>query len=166
MAAVSRTTFRYCVWVRDESVEAIAHAIHESWCGEQRAAGVAVPPGWDELDESRRNSSRAQARDIAVKLDLIGCAIAPLTGGGAQEFRFTDDEVNYLGSHEHDRWVKERIAAGWRPGPKDPAAKTTPYLVPFDQLPADIAEYDRMFVRAIPSLLAVVGLQVIRVNPS
>jgi hypothetical protein len=152
--------------MRDESVEAIARAIHDRWRAEQRAAGVAAPPHWSELDESRQNSSRAQARDIEVKLDLIGCAIAPLTDEGAQDFRFTDQELKSLAIHEHDRWMEERIADGWTAGPKDTANKTTPYLVPFDELPPDIAEYDRLFVREIPNLLAVASLQVVRVKRS
>ncbi|AKK26988.1 hypothetical protein AB431_10205 [Mycobacterium sp. EPa45] len=132
---------------------------------EQRSAGVVAPPAWNELDESRRDSSRAHARDIATKLELIGCAIAPLTDADARDFKFTDDEVKYLGIHEHDRWVKERVAAGWTAGPKDTAGKTTPYLVPFDELPADIAEYDLLLVREIPNLLAAAGMRVVRVNP-
>jgi hypothetical protein len=35
-------------------------------------------------------------------------------------------------------------------------------LVAFEKLPADIAEFDRIFVREIPRLLASVGLQVVR----
>lgn len=148
-----------------QSVEAIARAIHERWRAQQRSAGDAAPPTWEELDESRRDSSRAHARDIATKLELVGCAIAPLADDEAREFRFTDDEVKSLGIHEHNRWVNERIAAGWTAGPKDAARKTTPYLVPFDELPPDIAEYDLVFVREIPDLLAAAGLRVVRVNP-
>jgi hypothetical protein len=147
------------VW--DQSVEPIARAIHERWRSEHIAAGNPAP-SWDELDESRKESSRDQARDIPVKLDMIGCDIAPLSDIGANDFTFTDDEVERLGAAEHARWIRERVADGWTAGDKDAARKTTPYMVPFEELPDDIAEYDRIFVREIPRLLASVGLQFVR----
>ena len=76
---------------------------------------------------------------------------------------FSDEEVERLAVAEHDRWISERLEAGWRSGPKDPDRKVTPYLVPFADLPPDIAEYDRIFVREIPVFLACAGMQVIRV---
>ena len=117
------------------SFQAIAVAIHRAWCAEQVAAGKPAP-SWDELDESRKESSRAQARHIAVKLASIGCAIAPLRDWGASDFAFSDEEVERLAVAEHDRWISERLEAGWRSGPKDPDRKMTPYLVPFADLHA------------------------------
>ena len=77
------------------SFHGIAVAIHRRWCAEQLAAGKPAP-SWDELDESRKESSRAQARHIAVKLASIGCAIAPLRDWGASDFAFSDEEVERL----------------------------------------------------------------------
>jgi len=140
----------------------IAVAIHRRWRAEQFTAGK-PSPSWDELDEPRKESSRAHARHIAVKLASIGCAIAPLRDWAASEFAFADDELEGLSIAEHDRWCRERVNAGWTSGIKDPERKRTPYLVPFADLPPDIAEYDRMLVRDIPIFLAAAGLQVIRV---
>lgn len=149
-------------FVKGGSFERIAVAIHRRWRAAQLAADKPAP-SWDDLDESSKESSRAQARDIPVKLAKIGCSIAPLRDWAASEFAFTAVEVEKLAIAEHDRWIDERIRDGWRSGPMDPVRKTTPYLVPFTDLPPDIAEYDRIFVRAIPSLLASVGLQIMRV---
>lgn len=143
------------------SVEPIAQAVHERWRSEQIGAGKPAP-SWEELDESRKESSRDQARDIPVKLHMVDCDIAPLRERDAKDFTFTDEEVETLAGAEHARWMSERIADGWTAGDKDVARKRTPYLVPFEELPADMAEFDRIFVRAIPALLATVGLQVIR----
>lgn len=142
-------------------VEPIAQAIHERWRSAQIAAGKPAP-SWQELDESRRESSRDQARDIPAKLRAVGCDIAPLDRTRANDFAFADEEVERLASAEHARWVRERTADGWTPGDKDAARKTTPYLVPFEELPAEIADYDRDAVREIPRLLASVGLRVVR----
>jgi hypothetical protein len=147
------------VW--DQSVEPIARAIHERWRSEQIVAGNPAP-SWEELDESRKESSRDNARDIPVKLRMVGCDIAPLREPDAKDFTFTDAEVETLGAAEHLRWMRERIGDGWTAGDKDATRKMTPYLVPFEELPADVAEYDRIFVREIPRLLASVGLQVVR----
>lgn len=38
--------------------------------------------------------------------------------------------------------------------------KESECLVPFKELPEDVAEWDRDFVREIPGLLAAVGLQI------
>jgi hypothetical protein len=145
-------------------IESIARAIHERWRSEQISAGKSAPL-WEELDESRKESSRDHARDIPAKLHLVGCDIAPLREREAKDFAFTDEEVETLAAAEHLRWMRERVADGWTAGDKDVARKTTPYLVPFEQLPADIAEYDRIFVREIPGLLVSAGLEVARPQP-
>lgn len=145
----------------DGSIEPIAQAIHERWRREQIEAGKPAP-SWEELDDSRKESSRDQARDIPVKLRTIGCDVAPLEGPDAKDFAFTDAELEKLAAAEHVRWVRERTADGWTAGEKDVAHKTTPYLVPFEKLPADIADYDRILAGEIPRVLASVGLQVVR----
>jgi hypothetical protein len=147
--------------MKDGRVELIAQAIHERWHNEQINVGKSAP-SWEELDEPRKESSREHARDIPVKLHMVGCAIAPSQDGDATDFAFTDEEIETLAIAEHDRWIRERMRAGWTLGEKDVDRNTTPYLVPFEDLPPDIAEYDRIFVRAIPAILASAGLQVVR----
>ncbi|MDT5003433.1 MAG: hypothetical protein QOJ24_609 [Mycobacterium sp.] len=148
-------------FVAGGSFERIAVAIHDRWRAGQLAVGKDAPP-WSELDESRKESNRAQARDMPVKLRSIGCTIAPLHDISAPAFEFTDEEFEMLAIAEHKRWVTERLESGWRLGPKDIDQKTTPYLIPFDELPDDIADLDRDAVRQIPDALALVDLKAIR----
>jgi hypothetical protein len=143
------------------SFERIAVAIHRRWRAGQLAVGKDAP-SWSELDESRKESNRAQARDMPVKLRSIGCTIAPLHDRRAPAFEFTDEEFEMLAIAEHKRWVTERLGSGWRLGPKDIGRNTTPYLIPFDELPDDIADLDRDAVRQIPDALALVDLKAIR----
>lgn len=159
--ALDRTCTRELV--QGGSFERIAEAIHRRWRNTQLAAKKPAPT-WRELDESRRESSRAQARDISAKLRSIGCEIAPLRDWGASDFEFTDEEVEKLAIDEHERWMTERIAAGWTLGDKDPKRRKSPYLVPFDELPKDIADLDRDAVTGIPTVLALAGFQVVRVQ--
>jgi voltage-gated potassium channel Kch len=167
--------------VQGGSFETMAHAIHEHWCHEQIVAGRPAIT-WQDLDESRRESSRAQARDIPTKLRMLKCAVTPLQAWNASDFAFSEAEVEMLAVEEHDRWNAERNADGWTlvpmPQADDPAevqrlveaAKTrkqTPYLLLWTDLAArypEIADVDRAFVRAIPKILASAGMQVVRTN--
>jgi hypothetical protein len=50
----------------------------------------------------------------------------------------------------HDAWSFWRVGGGWTHGPvKDNGARITPYLVPFEELPEEIAAYDDKYVDAI-----------------
>ena len=55
----------------------------------------------------------------------------PLTALDADSFAFTPEEVERLAEMEHERWLAERRALGWTPGPRDPQKKTNPNLVPW-----------------------------------
>jgi hypothetical protein len=151
--------------VRGGSLEPFAELLHDRWRKVKLDKGEEAPT-WDELDESRKESSRAQARDIKAKVQKYGCTVELLHEWEARDFTFTPEEVDRLAIDEHDRWMRERDAAGWRQvdgaTASDPITKTTPYMVAFDELPTDIAEYDRIFVREIPTLLASAGLQIKR----
>ncbi len=147
------------------SVEPMAQAIHERWRQDAIAKGEPAPT-WQDLDESRKNSSRDQARRIPTLLREVGCAIAPLRDWQAKEFTFTKQEIERLAIAEHDRWNRERIADGWTLAKeKNVERKQTPYLLPWTQLKTrypDIAELDAVFIRAMPAILASAGLQIIR----
>ena len=147
------------------SIEPIAQAIHELWRQEAIAKGETAPT-WQDLDESRKNSSRHQARHIPIHLRKVGCAIAPLRDWEAKDFSFSDAEIKLLARAEHERWKRERIADGWTlADEKNVERKETPYLLPWEQLQKlypDISELDPVSVRAIPAILASAGLQIIR----
>jgi hypothetical protein len=150
--------------------EVLAQAVHEDYVRHQRKQGATRETNpsmvdWEELPETLRESNRHQAADIGRKLEAVGCDIESLTDWDAPPLAFSTDEVELLARMEHDRWWKEREAAGWTYGSeKDVEKKTSPYLVPYDELPDDIREYDRNTVRAIPAFLAEAGFAVVRVG--
>ena len=150
-------------------IESVAQAIHERWRREAIAYGDAAPE-WQDLDESRKASSRDQARHIPAHLRTIGCAVEPLTHGQSTDFSFTESEVKTLAAAEHDRWNRERAADGWTlASEKNVALKQTPYLLPWAQLNErypNIAAMDAVFVRALPAILAEAGLQIVRATAS
>lgn len=144
--------------------EVLAQAIHHEYVAEQHQQGVTDNPAlvsWDELPDSLKESNRDQASHIGTKLNAIGCDLAPL-GDWDPDFTFTEQEVESLAELEHERWVSQRVAAGWQSGAKDVSAKTSPYLVPWSDLSDDIRELDRRAVRGIPTFLARAGYRVVR----
>jgi hypothetical protein len=152
------------------TTEILARAIHEQYVRKQRSEGQtpATNPSmvaWDALDESLKESNRAQAAHIPLKLRAVGCDLAPLDDQDVGSFRFEADEVERLAEMEHDRWVEERTKNGWTYAPeKDVARKRSPYLVPWKDVPEEIKEYDRHFVRELPGLLSSAGYGIERID--
>ncbi len=121
---------------------------------------------WDDLPEDLRSSNRQQARHITTKLRAINCDLAPTPGWQPTRLTFTPPEVERLAEMEHERWIDERTAAGWRLGdPADSERRISPYLVPWADLPEQAKEWNRESVREIPDLVALEGFEVVRLAP-
>ena len=145
--------------------EALARALHGAYLdaadADARPDDPALRP-WRDLPESLRESNRDQAAHVAVKLAAVGQAVGPLIDWGAAQQPFDEHDVEIMARLEHERWVGERRRAGWSPGPRDSGRRTTPYLVPWEDLSEQVRDQDRLFVRRLPQLLATVGLQALR----
>ena len=148
-----------------------ARIIHEDYLRQQKRLGQTpqtnpsmVP--WEELPENLKESNRRQADHIGVKLKAVGCGISLLTDWDAKLFESAPEEIEKMAEMEHERWNVERRLEGWTyaSGPKDINRKATPYLVPWNELPEDIKEYDRNTVRGLPLFLAQAGFQIYRVK--
>lgn len=148
--------------------EILARAIHEDYVRNEKAKGLSpkenpsmVP--WDELPEHLKESDRGQVEHIRIKLEAIGCDVAITTDWDAQLLEFSPEEVELMAEMEHERFVKERLNAGWKPGPtRDLENKTSPALVPWSELPEEEKGKDRDSVRGIPAFLAKARFQVYR----
>jgi hypothetical protein len=150
--------------------ERLARAIHADYLRHRKQPGraEAADPAlsdWEALPEVFRESSRRQADHVAAKLSAIGCSITPLSERDAEHFQFSSDEIEALAGLEHARWVEERRQGGWTTGPRSEKRMTTPYLIPYDDLPEPVKELNRNAVRQIPALLVAAGLQVSRDSP-
>jgi len=150
--------------------ETLARAIHANYVASRRLEGQSAETNpsmveWAQLPESLKESNRAQAADIFRKLALIGCDIVPMTDWDAAPLAFAADEIEVLAPDEHKRWMKERLAAGWRlAAARNEERKESPYLVSYGDLAEDIKEMDRAAVRGIPGFLAEIGFAVVRVR--
>ena len=59
----------------------------------------------------------------------------------------------------HESWMKQKVDEGWVYGEvKDPAAKTHPCLVPYEDLPAAQRVKDTLFREVVTAYLTAVGV--------
>jgi hypothetical protein len=153
--------------------EILARALHEEylrWLRRQDQQPGENPAmlAWDELPEWLKERNRRQADHIREMLKKVGCGLRSGTLANESPFTFTQDEIEFLASLEHQRWLEELRQEGWRraPGPRDPERRTHPNLVSWEGLPA--AERQKVFhtLRQLPGLLAENGFQLFRIEPS
>jgi len=119
--------------------------------------------GWDRLDPQFKLANRGQAEDIGRKLHAVGCVLAPRSSREPGAV-FSAPEVEYLAELEHQRWVAEKLAARWRPGPRDDRARRREDLVPWAVLPDVVRERNRDAIRELPSILSDAGFQIVRLS--
>ena len=154
--------------VLDGTIELLARAIHRNYIRAQAAAGRTARDNpalreWDELPDATKEANRAQAADVGTKLAAVDCRIRPWTDWTGDGLSFAPEEIERMAELEHERWCREREAGGWRYGlTRDDERKTTPYLVPWEQLTEDVKDYDRNAVRALPELLTDAGFEIVR----
>jgi hypothetical protein len=149
----------------------LARAIHGDYVSRNLANGETLMTNpsmvpWSHLSGDLREANIAQAAGIGAKLAAIHSVVVPQSAG-APEFRFTDAEIQLLAEFEHERWLRERIARGWRYGDKrDNKRKTHPGLVNWTALPESARENERDTIRAIPAILYDAGYQIFRLPPN
>ena len=101
--------------------EVLARAIHQDYVRDQSLKGESPEKSpsmalWFELRDDLKESNRQAARDIPRKLQAVGCEAVPQCERAITLMEFTPEEIELLSKREHDRWVNERRAGGWRYG--------------------------------------------------
>jgi len=147
--------------------EVMAQAVHEAYRREQIHNVAAEDPAmaeWRKLNEGYKNSNRQQVDHIVEKLSMVNCEVVPAKGGDDRP-ELMPDEIEMLARFEHGRWMVEKLANGWRYGPKkNMEKKTHPCLVPWHKLPPREQDKDYQAARKIPSFLADGGLKIRRIS--
>ena len=163
-----------------DAVETYAAGAHEKTCekrlaeaqrlgaDEKELAMLAAEPDmqpWDQLEEFYRNSYRSQLRFIGERLQdyysVIG--IRPIVEGDADTIHELYGPVlEELAEMEHERWMRDKRREGWRYGPLDREMKTSPELVPYEELEESTREFIRLSVRDFPTYLNMIGYELYR----
>ncbi len=62
----------------------------------------------------------------------------------------SEELIEKLAERVHNIWMEERIKDGWKYGPfRDDIHRTTPCIVPYEQLPEEEKKYDRRIVETV-----------------
>ncbi len=149
-----------------DNLEKLAIAIHEKFNQKQverHPEKRLAYPRFTDLPDTLKYSNLRQARSILSMLDLMDWETRPINSRGESVKDITKEVVDVLARFEHEEWVKERLASGWRYGArKDVDQKISPYLIPYDALDEETKELDRDSIKNIPELLDMVGLAIYR----
>jgi len=152
--------------VFNDAIETIARENHTiQYRASLKKMGKSSPNDvpWEELGEEIKESNRSQARHIPEKLKAIGFGLWPGKQGEISLLVFSNDEIEILARLEHERWMKEKTAAGWTYGiPRVDSKKIHPDLTEWDKLAEEERRKDRDAVREIPQRLADVGFEIYR----
>ncbi|KAI1075542.1 hypothetical protein F5B20DRAFT_378838 [Whalleya microplaca] len=108
---------------------------------------------WISLDEEFKESARAHINDVPRKLRIIFCYLAKTDSHRVAVSEFTDDEVEKMAIEEHERWNAERLSKQWHLGEREANKRSSPFLVPWRDLPKKVQDVDRDLVRSYPSIL-------------
>ena len=177
-----------------ELLERLAEAVHVTYCAEMLSQGhtwagsagylARQPPlaeqagrtptrpalpalvDWAELPEHLQQMNRDAARDVAEKLAVLGFVLSQEAAGGtAVTIDPTDPRVERLAKREHERWLRREIKTGWRYGdPRDDVRRLHPCVLPWEELPEDVRDKDRMIVTELPKIVAAAGMTMARID--
>lgn len=136
-------------------LDAQARKIHQVYFDAQTQAGVTPADNftltvWHHLPEALKQSNRSQADHLSVKLRALGDR-----GGDRPQAEDLRDQEELLAELEHRRWYAERRLAGWRfaAGPKDAMRRTSPAILPWEDLKDEEKEKDRVAIRNLVKVL-------------
>jgi hypothetical protein len=157
----------------DDAGEQFARQIHTAYVEmRKREAGqdttkferLAHDPAlrdWNALAEDFLESNRQQADHIHIKLRALGLEVTDASDSRPAVTELTRDQVEMLAEMEHRRWLAERRIANWTYAPvKNELRRENPNLIAWEKLAESTKDYDRIAVRAIPTLLAGAGKKI------
>lgn len=117
---------------------------------------------WEDLDEFYKEGHRSQIRFLGERLEGYDMRIGlrPLRPGTPDAIsELYGPALEELAEIEHERWMRDKTAEGWRPGKLDRELKLTPDLVPYAELDDETKELIRRSMRAVPMYLREIGYE-------
>jgi hypothetical protein len=153
-----------------ETVENLAQACHAIFRDDLKEKHYKYGPATDEkkrehssflpytsLSENEKEQNRANVRDIPNKLEKTGYILLRARGG-ERPTEFTGEEIEELAKCEHERYLSQKFATGWKYAARtNKSKKLHSALVDWDKLPEFEKEKDRLLVKSIPKIIARAG---------
>jgi len=167
-----------------ERLAAAAHAVYQKGLKRRGQTTDSAERAYTDLPLDEQEQNRASVREIANKLAHVGYVMLPARGE-AVPFNFPERDLDQLAELEHDRWLKLKLADGWRWAERtDKARRLHRALILWRELseeekaqrftaaelqaigpgeiPEDEKHKDRDLVRGIPEILAKNGFEVVK----
>lgn len=183
-----------------QTLERLAAINHEIYCEELRAKGFVLGETRDDVKKTRpllrpyaeipefyKESNRNAVRSIADKLKYVGFIMIQARSD-EPPFDFPGADLEQLAEMEHDRYMRDACAQGWRYGPVfNEIEKTNPTLLPWrkmteaeiqqrfpdiadkidrDELSEDEKQKDRAQIKGYPEILRRAGYTIVRLRRS
>jgi len=89
---------------------------------------------------------------------------APRDTSGVVLPRAIEALTELLARNTHENWARQRIAEGWKYGPRrDDARKEHPNLVPYEELSETDKDYDRRTATETVKTILALGYRIVKV---
>ena len=145
--------------------ESMAQSFHDRYVARSLSRLPANMRPWPKLADTFKTANVEQARYSVQILEAAGFAVREVESDPVVLNDFTPSEIERMAELEHGRWNIERLRNGWRYSKtRDDLKRLHHYLIPWSELPEDIKTFDREAVRAFPTILAKVRLEVYRLG--
>jgi TrkA-N domain/RyR domain len=141
----------------DEKIDILASATHEVYRASTKDTGEQPASDWSALSEQAKESNRAFADHIPVKLAELGLDISK-SGIAAS---LSEADIERLAGIEHWRWSQALKIRGWRLGERNEIQKTHPLLKPWEALDPKEQDINRAMVRRIPAIVHAAKLELV-----
>ena len=154
-------------------VDRLARIVHDGYVKERYKEGDSPETNlsmveFDALPDDMKEANLDYASRIPVLLRSIGYGVRRLQRDAESKLlTLYEKQIETMAKMEHARWNWQKILQGWvyKEGEMNIEEKTTPYLVPWEELPMEIQDYDRQSVCVIPELLRNAGYEAYELNP-
>lgn len=144
-----------------KNIEKLASEIYGDYAKTQKINGLAVEADYEKLSPAMKLNNVRQAQSIFINLSKIGYEIAPIDDErDAKEL--SDIETLYMARKEHENWCEDKVGNGWTYGEiTDNENLTTPFLCPWNELPANAQQYNMDVVKNISGLFDSLGFKIV-----
>lgn len=151
--------------VVNDALDRVAMAIHAYYLEGQRSAGMSQRDNpsivnWQGLPLYKKLANQRAASHLDVKLRIAGFRRVDGAGNGVPGTAFPGDGpmLETLARVEHQRWVADKLLAGYSVGPeRDDSRFLHPDLKPWEALAETDRDKDRAIIRQMPALVALLG---------